>query len=70
MAENQEIINGVHAQRDVIMGDQHNFADLDQVEALLAQIVELLREPATHIEVGERDHMRRTLEPGRATATF
>ena len=60
MAENQEIINGVHAQRDVIMGDQHNFADLDQVEALLAQIVELLREPATHIEVGERDHMRRT----------
>ena len=41
------------------MGDQYNLADLSQVETLLDQIVTLLREPETRLEVGQRDRQRR-----------
>lgn len=46
-------IHDLHAARDVIMGDQHNHnADLTRLEALLAQIIALLRQSGTAIQVG------------------
>jgi hypothetical protein len=47
-------ISNIRAARDVIVGDQKNYysdADLSRVEALLAQIVALLREPHATIRV-------------------
>jgi formylglycine-generating enzyme required for sulfatase activity len=44
----------VRAGRDVIMGDQVNQVDLRRVEALLAEIVDLLRQPQPSLRV-ERD---------------
>lgn len=40
-------VRDIRAERDVILGDQYNLADLTRVEALLEQIVALLRQPQT-----------------------
>lgn len=47
-------LNDINAGRDVIMGNQTNYlsADLTRLEGLLEQIVTLLREPGTSIQVG------------------
>jgi formylglycine-generating enzyme required for sulfatase activity len=55
----QTTTGDINADRDVIMGDQYNLADLAQVETILGEIVALLREPGTRLEVGQRDRQRR-----------
>jgi len=46
-------INDINAQRDVVMGDQHNYyADLERVEKTLDKIIGLLRTPQARVEVG------------------
>ena len=44
----------LHAARDVILGNQTNYlnADLSRLEALLGQIIALLRQPGTNIQIG------------------
>ncbi|MEA3350206.1 MAG: SUMF1/EgtB/PvdO family nonheme iron enzyme, partial [Chloroflexota bacterium] len=59
MQKKTDVSGGVHADRDVIMGDQYNLDDLSQVEILLTEIVALLREPETRLEVSQRDRQRR-----------
>ena len=59
MPQKNDINGGVHAQRDVILGDQYNLSDLSQVEALLEQIVALLRKPETSLDVSGRDRLGR-----------
>ncbi len=42
----------IHAGRDVVMGDQHNFtASLAHLDAQLEQIIALLRQPGTTIQI-------------------
>lgn len=49
-----KIIGDLNAGRDIILGNQHNFADLSQVEALLAQILERLCDIQVSLQVVER----------------
>ena len=44
----------LHAARDVILNNQTNYlnADLSRLETLLGQIIALLRQPGTSIEIG------------------
>jgi len=45
-------INDINAERDVVMGNQINhFADLSHVESQLEQMIALLRQPHTRVEV-------------------
>jgi formylglycine-generating enzyme required for sulfatase activity len=49
-----KIVGDLKARRDIILGNQYNLADLSQVEALLAQILERLRDPQVTLQIIER----------------
>ncbi len=51
MAKRATVTGEVNAARDVVLGDQINYQDTAQVEALLGQIVELLRAQTTALRV-------------------